>query len=59
MTYRARDLRVVNNNTADFDGGYSVELRDGTIVAGPYAAKVDAQQAKRDLIAGRPVRSAG
>lgn len=49
----ARDLRVVNNDTAEYMGGHSVELRDGTILAGPYAAKCDAVQAKKDLVAGR------
>jgi hypothetical protein len=59
MTYSTRDLRIVNNNTRDYYGGYSVETRDGSIVAGPYASRDDAKQAKADLIAGRPVRSAG
>lgn len=58
-TYTARELRVVSNVTADYDGGYSVELSDGSVVAGPYATKADAKQAKADLVAGRPVRSAG
>lgn len=58
-TYKARDLQIVNNNTREFEGGYSVELADGTIVAGPYASKIDAKQAKADLVAGRPSRSAG
>jgi hypothetical protein len=58
MTYRPRDLRIVNNNTRDWDGGYTVEYGD-VIVAGPYASKDDARQAKTDLIAGRPARSAG
>ena len=59
MTYKARDLRVVSNVTRDYDGGYSVELKDGSVVAGPYASKDDARRAKADLVAGRPVRSAG
>lgn len=58
MTYRANQLRVVSNVTRDYDGGYTVEHRD-LIVAGPYATKADAQQAKADLVAGRPVRAAG
>ena len=45
MTYRANQLRVVSNVTRDYDGGYTVEHRD-LIVAGPYATKADAQQAK-------------
>jgi hypothetical protein len=57
--YAARQLRIVDNNTADFDGGYSVELADGTIVAGPYATKTDAKQAKADIVAGRQSRQAG
>lgn len=58
MTYRANQLRVVSNVTRDYDGGYTVEHGD-LIVAGPYATKADAQQAKADLVAGRPVRAAG
>jgi hypothetical protein len=59
-TYNARQLRVVSNVTQDWYGGYTVELGDsGYILAGPYATKQDAQQAKRDLVAGHPVRSAG
>jgi hypothetical protein len=58
-TYTARQLRIVNNNTADFDGGYSIELADGSIVAGPYATKDDAKTAKADIIAGRQSRQAG
>lgn len=54
--YTFRDLRIVNNNTRDYMGGYSVELSDGSVVAGPYATKCDAKQAKADLIAGRHVR---
>jgi hypothetical protein len=57
--YSARELRVVSNVTADYDGGHSVELADGTILAGPYASRDDAKEAKADLVAGRPVRSAG
>jgi hypothetical protein len=57
MTYTARQLRIVDNNTRDFDGGYTVEHAD-LIVAGPYACKDDAKQAKRDIVAGRPVQSA-
>ncbi len=53
------ELRVVSNVTREYDGGWSVETADGSVVAGPYATKDDAQRAKRDLIAGRPVRSAG
>lgn len=58
-SYTYRDLRVVCNITRDYDGGYSVELADGSVVAGPYATKCAAKQAKSDLIAGRHVRSAG
>lgn len=58
-TYKASELRVVNNNTRDFMGGYSVETRDGSVVAGPYAVKITATEAKADLVAGRPVQSAG
>jgi hypothetical protein len=57
-TYSARDLRIVNNNTREFHGGFSVELRDGSVLAGPCADRDDAKQAKLDLVAGRPVRSA-
>ena len=58
--YRFRDLRIVSNVTRDYDGGYSIELRDGSIVAGPYASQIDAKQAKADLVAGRPLtRSSG
>lgn len=59
ITFKARDLRIVNNNTREFMGGFSVETSDGGVVAGPYAVKVDAVQAKADLVAGRPVRTAG
>ena len=59
MTYKARDLRIVSNVTRDYDGGYSVELADGSIVAGPYATREDAKTAKRALINNQPVRSAG
>lgn len=58
-TYRARDLRIVSNETADYSGGYSVELRDGSVIAGPYAARVDAVSAKAALVSGRPVQAAG
>lgn len=58
MTYSARELRVVDNNTRDYEGGYTVE-RGNVIVAGPYASKTDAKQAKADLVAGRTVRAAG
>lgn len=58
-TYKARDLRVVSNVTADYDGGYSVELADGSVVAGPYACRPDAVQAKADLVAGRKPKAAG
>ena len=57
-SYTARELRIVSNVTREFDGGYTVEHGD-VIVAGPYASKLDAKQAKADLIAGRSVRSAG
>lgn len=55
---RARDLRIVDNRTAEFDGGFSVELADGSVLAGPYAVRDDATQAKADLLAGRPVEGA-
>lgn len=48
--YRARDLKIYDNGY----GGYPVEF-DGEIVAGPYAAKCDAQTAKRELVAGVPL----
>lgn len=57
--FKACDLRVVSNVTRDYDGGHSVETSDGTVQAGPYAARADAVQAKADLVAGRPVRAAG
>lgn len=57
--YPARKLRVVSNVTRSYDGGHSVELADGSVVAGPYATKPDAQQAKRDLVAGRQPQYAG
>ena len=56
--YRTTQLRIVSNVTRDYDGGYTVEHGD-LIVAGPYATKEDAKQAKADLVAGRPVRAAG
>lgn len=57
--YKAHDLRVVSNVTREYDGGYSVELADGSVVAGPYATKPDAKQAKADFVAGREPRYAG
>jgi hypothetical protein len=51
--YRTQELRVVSNRTRDYDGGYSVEARAGSVLAGPYAAKDDAKRAKIDLVAGR------
>ena len=56
--FKASELRVVDNNTAEYMGGFSVETRDGTVQAGPYAVKGDAREAKADLVAGRPVRGA-
>jgi hypothetical protein len=44
---------LLSNRTRDYDGGYSVEARDGSVIAGPYAAKDDAKRAKIDLVAGR------
>lgn len=55
QTFKARELRVVPDRT---NGGYAVE-HDGRVVAGPYAAKPDAQEAKRALVEGRLVRAAG
>lgn len=49
--YRANQLKIVDNNTPAFQGGYSVEVGDW-IIAGPYAAKGDAQRAKRAIVAG-------
>lgn len=52
-TFKARDLRVVDNTTADWDGGFTVESGpkdDPTIEAGPFAAKADAKLAKQDLV---------
>ena len=51
--YSTRNLRIVDGNRRDWDGGYTVEYGD-LIVAGPFAAKVDAQAAKVALIAGEP-----
>lgn len=59
IAYTTRTLRIVNNNTPGYYGGFSVELSDGSVVAGPYATKDAAKQAKVDLIAGRCVESAG
>jgi hypothetical protein len=52
--WNQRNLRIVDNNTRDYWGGFSVEHGDW-VVAGPYAAKCDAVEAKRCLIAGEPV----
>lgn len=59
MSYKPSELRVVSNVTRDYDGGYSVELRDGTVVAGPYASRDDAKVAKTLLVRGLPAPSAG
>lgn len=50
--YRARDLRIVDGNTPEWEGGYTVETADEEIVAGPFASKDDAKTAKRELVAG-------
>lgn len=57
--FRARELSVVSNVTAGFYGGFTVELSDGSVMAGPYATKPDARQAKVDLVAGRHPAPAG
>lgn len=53
--YSARDLRVVSNVTREYDGGYTVELCDGLILAGPYPTKEMAKEAKAQLVAGKPI----
>lgn len=50
-SYSRRDLRVVNNATRDWDGGFTVEY-DDLILAGPYASKDDAKAAKEALLDG-------
>lgn len=57
--YTERNLRIVNNDTASYSGGFTIEHgpKDTAIIlAGPYAAKSDAVKAKKDMILGLPVK---
>ena len=55
--YAPQELRIRPRHMTTL-GPYRVLLGDDATVAGPYSAREDARQAKRDLVAGRVVRAA-